>query len=443
MDEHLLTVAEIQSLNNKGAFPILSRIQAGAAALNAGTSYNIKKTDYADVYATSDVHADLKKLHYLLSQAGLVSGQEFVEVSSIMNGIASGGIEWIKPKTLFVIVGDIVDGAREDSVIEDSIGNIEALLHAYLYNLRIKARSVGSEIRFTLGNHDWHSVILEKEDSSGLYSSYVHQKAKDFFGTYNKRRSWLLPFYEACPYIFISVDNEVAFVHGGMHSKTYNGKFIANNKNELMRLQSAIDGSGNFNPVLLNVNDSKYLGCDEPSRCKSEGWRTGSPLWSRFYAEGSAADVCAQISKPENTYRFTVVGHCQTEPGNFPHHDEIMARPEYKSCNCGGLVLIGCPNVVTGPRLAFVDIGMSSCFRDGNWDSESERRAEFLHLKHNSDKAVTERYYNIIIREKIRPDIEPILVWEAPSISGGRRRTKRMRIKRRRTEKRRPKARKF
>lgn len=395
MDGLLLTARDIKSLNDKGSFPtaVSSKILRASAILNKNSSHIINKDDYDNIYATSDIHADLKKLHYLLTKAGLIKQNKLVTVPDIMAGVAEGGlINWGPKKTLFVIVGDVVDGSRNGNEVDDDLGNIEVLLHVYLYNLRIKARALGSEIRFTIGNHDWHTVIKPydaKEDN--LFTSYVHKQAKNFFGTqqsakdiYTNRRDWLLPFYNCCPYLFLNVDSEVAFIHGGLHLN--NGAYAIE---DIAEFQNNINSSKNFDIAISGDCKRSFLSAE---------W---GPLWTRFYAEQPAATVCATIENSKD-YKMIIVGHCQTDPGYFRHYDEILQEPEYSSCKCGGLVLLGCRDNSKAPRLAFVDIGMSCCFRnDREWFSETGRRAEFLHLQHDPKKSVANRWYNVVKREVI------------------------------------------
>lgn len=413
MNEYLLTTDDIGLLNKKGAFPptVLSKVLRAGHTLNANASHVIKREDYDNIYASSDIHADLRKLHYLLTKAGLISANELVNVSDIMAGVAMGGsITWTAHKTLFIIVGDLVDGSRDGSNIEDAIGNIEVLLHVYLYNLRIKARSVGSELRFTIGNHDWHTVIKPfTANNNHLYASYVHAAAKKFFGSagsdYINRRTWLMPFYNCCPYLFLSVGSEAAFVHGGLHLT--DGSYTIG---EIERYQKILDISKSFYDVVREDGKKSYLSSEEDS-----------PLWTRFYAERSAAVVNATIEKCKD-YKMIVVGHCQTEPGGFKHYDSILQEPEYNACKCGGLVLLGCKDLTGCPRLAFVDIGMSCCFRnDKEWFSEKGRRAEFLHLQHDPKKSDANRWYNVVKREVVSglplSEANTIIAWSAPAVA--------------------------
>ena len=61
------------------------------------------------------------------------------------------------------------------------------------------------------------------EINDGIFDNYVHFKAQNFFETpmiedsaFANRRRCLLPFYECCPYFFLTLDQEVICVHGGL-----------------------------------------------------------------------------------------------------------------------------------------------------------------------------------------------------------------------------------
>ena len=53
--------------------------------------------------------------------------------------------EWLSPKTLFIINGDLVDPhcSGTDTCYRTLPSSFEFLVHAFLYNMRIKAREKG------------------------------------------------------------------------------------------------------------------------------------------------------------------------------------------------------------------------------------------------------------------------------------------------------------
>ena len=409
--------------------PVQTKLDAARPLL--ASSHEIKKGLYDDIYITSDIHTDLKKLNYLLNGAGLVSSNGIVEEDDIMTGIAdSGTLDWVPEKTLLIIVGDVVDGVRRNidtrshQIVfdqqhqDDSKGNIELLLLAYLYNLRIKARAKKSEIIFTVGNHDYQTVVTDPRtnpyyNNGYMYKSYVHAGAQKFFEEERFRRACLLPFFNVCPYVIVKVADEVICVHGGFHTPDYTGRVVDLTDN-FIDAQKAIDAVGSFNGI-TGATDILL---------SNSGNHPLSALWSRFYAESAPDTACAPVYRMP--YKMVVVGHCPTDFATHRHLRYIRSTDiNYKGHNCdkGGCVLVGC-KTPQGPHLAFVDIGMSACFRRPigahilaaatEWTNETAQRAEILHLTHKNHLSVKNRYYNSILREKISGvgGKETIEVWK-------------------------------
>lgn len=383
--------------------------------------YVIDRTQYDTVFITSDIHSDLIKLDMLLINAGIIESVERDEIEGMSETVAMiYGREWVANRTLVIIVGDIVDGRRNSDQYEvpDPKGNMELLLHAYLYNLRLMAESHGSELRFTIGNHDYHSVIVENETNYPyFYESWVHATAQNFFITRAGRRACLLPFYNCCPYLMLTISNEVACVHGGFIG--YDGTQFGNMRGVAIAIQDQLDAAGNFSPIETNTQPVLSL---ITTGNPNSGFELG-PLWSRAYAYLPEADVCASLAA---TYPMVVVGHCQTGRDcciNGQHTDRILSRPEYRRHAChvyGSCVLTGCRGADGIPKLAFVDIAMSRAFPTTR---PAISRAEILKLEHIPTLAGT-RYYNQMTRINAGGDggvDEP--VWAAPVIAiGGRRR---------------------
>ena len=428
-------VDEINTVDTLADLPqSIMTILAKAKPILSIKSHIITKEDYDNVYLTSDIHADLRKFIRLLVNAGLIKYNNY-DVKTLEDGdIDSKAVydfEWIAPqKTLLIIIGDLVDGLRGPGfVVNDTKGNIELLLHIFLYNLRVKALEKGSDIRFTLGNHEYVTVLLNEEF---YITRYVHYTAKIYFSNKCRKRC-LLPFYDCCPYIFLTLGDEVICVHGGLGG--LNDTVI----NYQTRLQAQLNGAITIETILVE-NEIKKILSDEDN----------TPLWSRKYAglqpkeiqgvtiyptdeekKADIEDTCAKIGQANNTqYALTVVGHCTTPDTRFPHFNKIRAK--YKEakpnghndggrCDHGGCVLIGCEED-TGPKLAFVDIAMSEAMTHESQITEKRKntqRAEFLHLQHDPQHPDTKRYYNIISRIKLddgNGGKESILMWHDPSI---------------------------
>jgi len=421
--------------------------------------YRIEHTDYDHVYITSDIHADLEKLDTMLIHAGIVRRAPYtadLAIDPLVHMVCN--TEWNVFRTLFIIVGDIVDGRRGSNELEipDPKGNIELLLHAYLYNMRIKANALDSELRFTVGNHDFHTVIEDHTNLPQFYSAHVHRTAQRFFVNRQGRRACLLPFYQCCPYLLLTISDEIACVHGGFVG--YTGSAFQDNAGFMAVAQQKIDAArGDF--YALTDAELNALGTVHDDARPHGGYEV-SPLWSRWYAYTSEAGVCAHINRPENAYKLIVVGHCQTGNSLFRsccadgaggHGRAILDRPEYRrhNCNTGGCVLLGCRDANSGaPRLAFVDIAMSRAFNPAR---PIINRAEILHLQNNNALEEDDRFYNVIDRFNVGGDgTGPERVWMADpavapasplSIRGGRRKsrhrnrrsTRRRKIPRRKT----------
>jgi hypothetical protein len=314
--------------------------------------------------------------------------------------------------------------------------------------LRIKALQNNSDIRFTIGNHDYHSVIkADTSDMPMFYESWVHRKSRDYFGSRETRRSCLLPFYTCCPYFLLRVDTELAFVHGGLNSANQTGQ--VNLANLTFEAQEKLDITGNLDSLTKQDHDlfSTY-------RTEGPASLTGGPLWTRFYSFADEATVCRSLGDP---FKMVIVGHCRTDECNQTAGgllNTISNSPRFRAdCAGGGCVMLGC-DISGAPQVGFVDISMSSAFRD--YDAiilnpftgipersfstarkmveEARRRAEFLKFEHDPSRLTDQRYYNKITREKVggAGGNQTLLYWQAElmPVVGAKRKTYRRRRKR-------------
>jgi hypothetical protein len=422
---------------------ILGKLEAAKDVLRA--SYIIPEGRL--VFITSDVHSDLEKLMFLLFNMNIIDSyyttnpndvaspyyknlQNAADRNAIVYFITNFDII-IPDKFILIIVGDIVDGARYDNNIfhevHDEIGNLEVLLHIFLYNLKIKARLHGSDFRFTIGNHDWHTVITDTLDNN-MCNAYVHNSARTYFGTEINRRNCLLPFYQVTPYLITCVGEEVVCVHGGLHRNgSYGEPAIVNLTDSLIDIQQRLDAS-DF--LTLNAADRYYL--------STSGTPT-SPLWSRFYKD-YARDTACQPTR----FKMVVVGHCPTDgrSAGRGYIRQLLAEPRYSGCDAGGCVLVGCERA-HGPTLAFVDISMSRAFRPYH-PNDTGRRGDVLLLTHVDDPPNT-RFYNRVLR--INAGSSPVDIIQIyppsaqspdpglPPLAGGRRKKTKNRRRTRNTRK--------
>jgi hypothetical protein len=346
--------------------------------------FEIPVDKYSTIYTTSDIHSDLIAISKLLYKTGLTTGD--IDTMNVFD------IRWnpLAKNTLLVITGDIVDGKRQTSSIVDRIGDIEILVHIFLYNLRLSAREYGSELRFTIGNHDYYTIFTFNR----VFLNFIHDEALAFFGGYANRARCLIDFYMCCPYVCVTVgSDEIIFVHASYHS--YKGEIL----NSMIEVQREIDAA-NYEDI-YDIFIKNVIKIDEA-------------LEVRSYAYEKPDVVCNKLI-PMSQYKLIVVGHCQTHNCNVlgGNLHFLMQEDTYQKygCNDGGCVVVGC-NDEAGPHLAFVDIAMSGAFR--NRKKNKSKRYEILKLDMGTRPNGNSRYCNKITRINVSDnEAEEIPVWEA------------------------------
>ena len=431
--EYLITSADMKGVTggaNFGLGAMTSLIRDKIAPLSQLVDRNfiVDATKYPTVYITSDIHSDVRKCIQMLQGAGLLdlgSLNDIYELDTIYNPALFDQIEWTGGAgTLLVIVGDLVDGKRIDKTyINDPKGSFEFLLHALLYNLKIKALNAGSDVRFTLGNHDFDTVIRDKEGY--LYTSYVTYEAKRFFGDYGMRRAALLPFYKVSPFYLLSIElggqRQVACVHGGLHSIIeygYSGTTNITDYTEIIRdLQKEVSKDAeNFFPDRAMTIFPNPQGKEQPG-----------PLWSRSYAESVSDKHCTEINK--TGYKLVVVGHCPTNSG-FSRTEAVMSGDKIAYAGCehsssgpvgDGCVVLDCIHD-SKPQLAFVDVALSYGFR-------SQDQIDGLQLKNNTKNPDSNRMRTVEILKLTNVNTTSFSIERekvlTPTMAGGRSRSKR------------------
>jgi hypothetical protein len=291
---------------------------------------------YDTVVATSDVHADFAKLLQIMASAGLVELPEGHTGPYDPRVVTDSA--WVADRTLFVVCGDLVDGRRGDGDVDDPRGSYELLLHCFLFNMRVRARAAGSEVLFTVGNHDLHTVI--KGDDA--LNHYVGAGALAFFGGRQRRAEALRPFYACSPYLILALGSpaspyEVVFVHGALR------KGRQSLLERTLAVQRAVDAGGGLGPI----RDERFAHEDHTS------WRREYTMRTRCAGNGDLADLGC---------RLVVVGHCTT------HSYEALKgewdaqcaskRGDAAAGTGAGCVLVTCAE----PMIALVDTAMSGCF---------------------------------------------------------------------------------
>ncbi len=417
---------------------------------------NIDATKYDTVYITSDIHADLRKFMSIITTSGLavVNGPRPYNwtTNDIYDYSVYENIMWnpANPRTLFIIVGDLIDGKREFgrniiSEVEDPQGTFEILLLILLYNLRLSARRYGSEVLFTMGNHCIEPIggietflnplpnnpgTLQFFKERSVRWEYSHETAKQFFNVgpnsnqelgqalniWNNSKECFRALYSHSPYIFINLikdgSKEVSCIHAGFH--VYDGV-----NNYQIKLDQITDIQNLINRKPGNVLRDPDVIQSFRNILINGSTNDSSVLWNRIYAKQPGRGCRLVNGSP---IKLTVVGHCPTHSYQNTMHDG-MEKGDYTGCGEEkGCVVVRCSNPVDGPpRLALVDVGMSAAFFINRLIKRGiTRPVQILKLIHDPTKLVNERYYNVIIRateqlELGRPHIfvdDPV-VWSA------------------------------
>jgi hypothetical protein len=143
-------------------------------------SAEIEYNKYEHIIAISDIHADLISFFLILIKQKIIKLQNAsgeLDLEKLANTIISApslrrndilydvlinyNIIFGYTDTLFVILGDIIDGRRDilsTSIyvknVENNFGINELMIHIILYNMRVSALKMNSNVVIIMGNHD-------------------------------------------------------------------------------------------------------------------------------------------------------------------------------------------------------------------------------------------------------------------------------------------------
>ena len=320
-------------------------------------NHKISIDGYKQLYFTSDIRSDFLKLVQVLVQSGLIELPEPIGMSDLYNKCASTRLlryvacysKWIAEDTLFVILGNLVNGARFGYQIRgDDEGSFELLIHVLLYNLRLQALEKNSFVIFTIGNHDFHTVIINDGMFTKENYNFVTRESNTFFNGIDARADALLPFYDLSPYfVLIFTLRQVVRVIGvnsGLHYKD-------ENNNIQTYPMDLLEDQKKYAKTRLSQDDTRTTkGIISKIIEYSNGER--SPIWTSFYAKGHPEEVCNSIKNIPH-HPIVVVGqHWTAKDGQMLTH--------IKSETTNSKILKGCDN-----HLVFVNTGMSSLFAQG------------------------------------------------------------------------------
>ena len=353
-------------------------------------NHSIDMQKYEQIYVTSDIHADVRKFLQLLIKEKIISiDNNFDPYNTELGTDFIDTIKFVKPKTLLIILGDLIDGKRNGNSVDDKVGNFEILLHVILFNMRISAKSMNSDVLFTLGNHDLENIYGRAK----LMTYYAH--SINYFGDYSNYKkniaTALRPFYELSPYIMLYLQNNNDTKYIGIHAGIHES--LDNNKEKTMlpdleKMQKEINSKG-LRDILTNQDDTDLSDNANNTLVKPNRLGGDGGLWTRLYAEGNFK--CDAIE----TKATILVGHCTTHTFINRHlnkdavgnYDNCLIQTNNEDPEKGkkGCALAICPDTSSNgrPKVILVDTMMSCAFYEKNYDNKN-RNHEFILLKKDS-----------------------------------------------------------
>jgi hypothetical protein len=363
-------------------------------------------SDYDQIYALGDLHADYKSFYKRLEIFGIISPPfdeekerkiDIKQEPSLQFDLLlklTAEFEWLPEKTLLVICGDIVDGKRGDWGIKDNYGESELLLHMFLKNLKSKARTLNSDVICIYGNHD---MTLFFPNDENYLNKYVEKSATDFFGDLNIRTRWLTPFYQHNFYFVFELMNnettEIQFAHGALHTSETNRSLyketIELQNNALLKFDSFYSEKDELSPIWQKF---LYNNNDEYKDQKSVVWQRTYNLFKEKDDKCSAVEdgptiVVGHCESKHQTYEQTVdKNRICTRPDNTEKliiKSVIEYTPDTSKQKTSRCIYPKCFNKSGIPKIVMVDTSMSTCF---NHDYGPQMRSvEILRIRKSRD----------------------------------------------------------
>lgn len=203
-----------------------------------------------NIYAFSDVHADLDSLIIILRDCAKVITStnledpfyykkyatmdisnhdgEFVDETSFLYA-DDLGFKWIAPPSTFVvIVGDIVDGHRSVSTRNEyeEYSNQEIKILRFLNKINSYARYTGGKILKLCGNHEFFNIFefpglgttfISNHNSANIIGQQYRSINRVDLFKHKLGKELLANQHEKLPFCLIARINEYIFVHGGLN----------------------------------------------------------------------------------------------------------------------------------------------------------------------------------------------------------------------------------
>ena len=229
------------------------------------------------IIALSDVHADVHSLiislrdcsgvietthdnTYLEQQLNIdITQKSYIYDSSL-------GYKWIGGDTFVVIIGDMIDGNREEfldpkfkeKIIEEEettihdYPQIEIKLLKFINNLKDQARINNGNIFKVLGNHEIHNIVSKKFSHQTFIrlegiKNYINGKPRK--NTFNIGNTGYNELFYGGAGILLKINNNI-FVHGSLRSVKLND--IVSINNELNNSQTSKNILKCFSDMIYN-----------------------------------------------------------------------------------------------------------------------------------------------------------------------------------------------
>ena len=336
---------------------------------------NIIKMDNKKIYVLSDIHSDFPRFIQLLYNSNIIRfntnniTQDFFHSLDILYDF-----EIIDKNFILIIAGDIINGKRPEYHIQtdDITGDYELRLFIFLTNLKYKSQNYNSDILWSLGNHEYFSLITETQDML----RFRCDKCLNFYKKDKNRINILLCFLLVSPYYFIILHHErlnkyILICHAGLNNKTDVLKYIDHQPENLYKKINNMD-------ILVTKAYSNDLDNYD------------------YDIKSLDTKICNFIKNYK--YDMMIYGHCTINiiDGLYNKQKHINGCKD-KKCILG---VCGDKNI--GAKIVFVDIGLSKFH-----DYDDRFYHEYLYFEYNENDILHQyhrRVYTSLNRFKLCKD---------------------------------------
>jgi len=311
---------------------------------------NIIKMDNKKIYVLSDIHADFPRFIQLLYNSNIIRfntniiTQEFFHSLDILYDF-----EIIDKNFILIIAGDIINGKRPEYYLQtdDITGDYELRLFIFLINMKYKSQNYNSDVLWSLGNHEYFSLLTETENMT----RFRCDKSLEFYKTDKNRVNILLCFLLVSPYYFLilhheKLDKYILICHAGLNDKTDIIKYIDHQPENLYKKVNNMD-------ILITKSYYKDLNNYNHNELSLN------------------AKICKIVKKYK--YDMIIYGHCTINNIN-----ELYNKQKHiNGCKDKKCILAICGDKNIGAKIIFVDIGLS---KFNNYDDRSRIKDKLLWL---------------------------------------------------------------